>query len=77
VCGTYGVEERCVHGIGGGVLRERDHLEDQVVEGRILLKQIFKEWNGGMDWIDLAQDYGRWRDVCGKGLFLYQMQGLL
>ena len=48
-CGTYGVEERCVHGIGGGVLREREHLEDQGVEGRRLLKRIFKEWNEGMD----------------------------
>jgi hypothetical protein len=56
VCGTYGVEERCVHGIGGGVLREGDHVEDQGVEGRILLKQIFKERNEGVDWIDLAQD---------------------
>jgi hypothetical protein len=22
---------------------------------------IFKKWNGGMDWIDLAQDRDRWR----------------
>jgi len=52
----YGIEERCVHGIGGGVLRERDHLEDQGKQGRIILKRIFKEWNEGMDWIDLVQD---------------------
>jgi hypothetical protein len=31
------------------------------VDGRILLKWIFKKWNGGMDWIELAQDRDRWR----------------
>jgi len=55
-CSMYGVGERCVHGNGGGVLRERYHLEEQGLQERILLKRIFKEWNEGMDWIDLAQD---------------------
>jgi hypothetical protein len=27
-CSTYGGEERCLQGSGGGTLRERDHLED-------------------------------------------------
>jgi hypothetical protein len=31
-----------------------DHLEDPVVDGRIILKWIFKKWDGGMDWIDMA-----------------------
>jgi len=43
-----------------GNLRERNHLEDLGVEGRIMLKRIFKKWVWGMDWIDLAQD----RDRC-------------
>jgi hypothetical protein len=43
-------------------LRE-DHLEDPDVDGRIILKWIFKKWDGGMDWIDLAQDRDRWRAV--------------
>jgi hypothetical protein len=39
-----------------GNLRKRDHLEDLGVDASIILKCIFKKWNGGMDWIKLAQD---------------------
>jgi hypothetical protein len=39
----------------------KDHLEDLGVDGRIILKWIFKEWDGGMDWIDMALDSDRWR----------------
>jgi len=28
-------------------LRERDHLEDQVVDGRIILRRIFRKWDVG------------------------------
>jgi len=35
-------------------------LEDPGVDGRITLKHIFKEFDGGMDWIDLAQSKDRW-----------------
>jgi hypothetical protein len=34
-----------------GNLRKRDHLEDQDVDGRIILRWIFKKWVGrhGLD----------------------------
>jgi hypothetical protein len=38
-------------------------LDDLGLDGRVLLKCIFKNWNGRMDWIYLAQDRDRWRAV--------------
>jgi hypothetical protein len=38
-----------------------DQLEDPGINGRIILKLIFEKWDGGMDWIYLAQDRDRWR----------------
>jgi hypothetical protein len=61
-CSTYGGKE--VHtGFwwGGGDPREGDHLGDPGVDGRVILKWIFKSWVGGMDWIELALDRDRWR----------------
>jgi hypothetical protein len=54
--------EREVHtGFWWEDLGEGDQLGDPGVDGRRILKQIFKKWNGGMDWIELAQNRDRWR----------------
>jgi hypothetical protein len=56
--------ERKVHtGFSLGDLREGDHLGDPGVDGRKILNWIFKKWDGGMDWIELAQDRDRWRTL--------------
>jgi len=46
-CSTYGGEERRVQGFGGGNLRERDHLGDLGVDGRIL-RSIFRNLDVGV-----------------------------
>ena len=43
-------------------LRVENYLEDPGVEGTMILKWIFKTWDGGMDWID------RFRRGKGGGL---------
>jgi hypothetical protein len=45
-----------------GGLRERSHLEDLDIDERLILKWTIKNWDGGMDWIDLVQD----RQVAGS-----------
>jgi hypothetical protein len=42
-------------------LKERDHLKDPGVDEMIILRWIFRKWDRGMDWVDLAQDRYMWR----------------
>jgi hypothetical protein len=44
-------------------LKERDHWEDPDIDGRILLRWIFRKWCDGMNWIELAQDMERWQTL--------------
>ena len=43
--------------------RNGDHLEGLDVYGRIILKRILKKEYGGMDWINLAQERDKWRNM--------------
>ena len=36
-------------------------MGDLGVDGRIILKIIFKKLDGGMDYVDMVQDRDRWR----------------
>jgi hypothetical protein len=42
-------------GIWWGNPRERDHLQDLDVDGRIILKRVFNRWVGAVDSIDLLR----------------------
>ena len=37
-------------------------MGDQDIDERIILRWIFRKWDGvwGMDWVDLAQNRDRW-----------------
>jgi len=50
------VERRAVYRVWWENLRERDHLGDPGVDGRIILRLIFRKW-----------DMGNGLDRCGSG----------
>jgi hypothetical protein len=68
-CSTYGGEERLIQGFGGD-MRERDHLGDPDVDGRIILRYLQEVGCGGMDWIELVQDRDRWRALVNVAMNL-------
>jgi len=35
-------------------------VEDPGLDGKIILRWVFRKWGRGMGWIDLAQDRDRW-----------------
>ena len=61
-CGAYGGGERCAQGSGGENLRERDHWGDPDVDGRIILRWIFRKWEGvvgtGWSWLRIGRGGG-------------------
>ena len=56
-----GGEERCIQGFGEET-RERDHLDDPGVNGRIILKCFLKKWDGeastGLIWLQIGTGGG-------------------
>jgi len=47
-CSTYREGRGEAHsGFWWGNLRERNHFEDPDVEGKIILRWIFRKWDGG------------------------------
>jgi hypothetical protein len=42
-------------------LGKRDYWGDPGVDGRIILRWIFRKWDGGMDWIQPAKGRDSWR----------------
>jgi hypothetical protein len=57
-----GGKKKCIQILVGKPEGKRP-LEHPDVEGRIILRWIFQEWDGIMDWIDLASDRDRWRKL--------------
>jgi len=55
-CSTHG--ERRIKGFWWGNLKERDHLGNPGVDGRIILRWIFRKWDVGI-WTGSRRD--RWR----------------
>ena len=53
-------------GFWWGKLRERGNLEDPGVDERIIVRWIFRKWDGGMDWVDLTQERDKWRSFVNE-----------
>jgi hypothetical protein len=41
-------------------LREKGYLKDLDIDGSVILKWIFKKWDGETDWVQMAQDRNRY-----------------
>ena len=60
---TYIWREEVCTGFWWGNVREIDYLEDPGLDERIILRWIFKKWNGcgGTEWNELTSNRDRWR----------------
>ena len=59
-------EDRVVHRVLVGKPEGKNHWGDQDVDGRTILRWIFRKLVGGRgEWMELAQDRDRWRALVG------------
>ena len=60
-CSTYGGEKRCIQGFGGKH-EGKNHMGDRGVDGRIILRWIFRKWDLGVwtgsIWVRIATGGG-------------------
>ena len=56
-------ERRGAYSVLLGKPEGKNHLEEPGIEGKIILRWIFRKLDWGMDWIDLALDRDRWRAI--------------
>jgi hypothetical protein len=59
-CDIFRLQEQSSHQPTKLIIKSRYFATYQVVDGRIILKWIFKNWDGSMDWIELDQNRDRW-----------------
>ena len=66
---TYVGEDRRIESFGGEIWGKRDHLEDLGVDGRIILRRIFRKWDvvvwTGWSWLRIGIGG---RHLCGEFL---------
>ena len=69
-CSTYWAGKRCVQGFGGKICgkettwKTQAYMEDDI---KMDLQEVECE---GMEWIELAQDRGRWRSLVNAVMHL-------
>jgi hypothetical protein len=59
-------EDRKLYSVWWESPKERDHSEDRGVDGRMGSEWILGRLAGGVEWIKLAQNIGRWRAVVNE-----------